>query len=235
MARTRSGQDLINDAYKKTDLEAFTDRYPRSEVLRHINQGGAELWDLILEARGRTFGRHTTPWTITTVDGQVEYDSDDGFPATFLELLSVRMTGCGGDFMLTPLQPPEEAWWRAPEGRYIPEYYELLPGVMLLLPTPRACLTVVVEYVRAFTDLTDASDSTFDGVNGWEDYMVCHAAAQMAEKEGELAFAARMDAEKARIAARIGKRAPSRDAYRARRARDIRGERMMLGVGPRTR
>jgi hypothetical protein len=232
--RYRSGADLIDDVYKKADLEAFTARYPRPEVLRHINQGGAELWDLILNARGRTWGRAPTPWTITTVDGRVEYTSVDGFPSTVLELLSVRMSGpCGGDFMLSPLQPPEEAWWRAPLGRYIPEFYELVPGALILLPTPKACLTVVVEYVRAFTDLTDSSSSFFDGVNGWEDYLVCHGAQQLAFKEGELPFAREMQDEKDRLAVRIAKRAPSRDGYRAQRARDVRGEKRMWGFGPR--
>lgn len=228
MARTRSGQSLIDDAYKKADLEAFTDRYPRSEVLRYINQGGAELWDIILMARGKTFGRSATPWTITTLANTTTYTS--GFPSAFLELLSVRLShGTAGE-MLRPLQPAEEAWNRldGAESTY-PLFYELIPGGIRLLPEHDAGLSVVVEYAIAFTDLTDSSGSLFDGINGWEEYLVCHAAREMMLKEGELEMARVLAEDKAMLAARVAKRAPSRDAYGQRRARDVRGERMMNG------
>lgn len=51
------------DAYKLADLEAFTTRYPASEVGRYINQGISELWDLLIASRGYSyFGK---PWYAT--------------------------------------------------------------------------------------------------------------------------------------------------------------------------
>lgn len=225
MARTRSGQDLIDDAYKKVDLQAFTDRYPRPEVLRYINQGGAELWDLILNARGRTWGRSATPWTITTTAGTTDYTT--GFPATFLELLSVRLSGPGGA-LLRPLQTPEEAFLLdSDSGATYPEFYELVPGALRLLPEHSAGHVVVVDYVRTFTDLTDSPSSFFDGINGWEEYLVCHAAREMMLKEGEDGMARELQNDKDRLAGRIARRIANRDAFRPQRARDVRGERMM--------
>lgn len=224
MARSRSGQDLINDSYKKADLEAFTDRYPRTEVLRHVNQGGAELWDILLDARGKAFARSPTPWEFETTTETIEYTTD--FPEDFLELLSIRLK-CPFPQMLRPLASPEEAFLRMDNGsNAYPEFYELIPGGIQLFPEHQAGLCIVVEYAMRYDDLSDSPSSSFDGVSGWEEYMVCHAAREMALKEGELEFARLMENDKAVLKERIKKRAPNRDAYRARRAKDIRGERL---------
>lgn len=225
MARTRTGASLIDDAYKKADLEAFTTRFPRTEVLRYINQGGAELWDLILMAMGRTFGRASSPWTITTTADTIAYTT--GYPSTFLELLSVRLDGPGGE-MLRPLESAEEAWNREDDATgSTPMFYELVPGGIRLFPQHDADLSVVVEYVTAFTDLADSSGSTFDGFNGWEDYLVIYAAREMMIKEGEVEMARLLGEDKSAIARRVASRAQSRDAYRPKRVRDVRGEQML--------
>jgi hypothetical protein len=224
MARSRSGEDLVNDAYKKTDLAGFLDRHPRVDVLRHVNQGGAELWDLLVAAYGKAWARSSTPWEVTTTADTFEYTGD--FPADFLELLSVRLR-CPHGQMLRPLATPEEAFLREDiGGQSHPEFYELIPGGIQLFPEHRAGDCVIVEYARAYTDLTDSPSSSFDGVSGWEDYMVAHAAREMFIKEGEPELARLMDDDKAAIGVRIRKRAPNRDAHRARRARDVRGERL---------
>lgn len=225
MARTRSGQDLINDAYKKADLEAFTDRYPRTEVLRYVNQGGPVLWGKILDSRARTFGRSSTPWEITTEASTTEYSDD--FPDDFLNLLSVRLQGPGGE-MINPLLPAEEAFNLEPGfvGLY-PEFYELVPGALRLLPEHQAGLTIIVDYIVGWTDLTDSSGSTFDGINGYEEYLALHAAREMLIKEGEPGEASLLKQDMLEVLARVAKEAPKRDAYRPRRVRDIRGERML--------
>ena len=227
MARARSGQDLVNDAYEKTDLAAFLDRHPRTTVLRHINQGGAELWDHIVAARGKAFARSASPWEITTTAETIEYTS--GFPSDVLELLSVRLK-CPYGEMLRPLASETEAYLREDNAsQAYPEFYELIPGGLQLFPEHQADLCVIVEYAVKYTDLADSSGSTFDGVSGWEDYMVAHAAREMYLKEGEPALAREMADDKAALAVRIKKRAPNRDAFRARRARDVRGERLFNG------
>ncbi len=77
MARTRQFSDLRSDAYKLADLEAFTDRYPASEVGRYFNQGVSEFWDLLIASKGYAYfgkpyystpsltGTGTTPPTVT--------------------------------------------------------------------------------------------------------------------------------------------------------------------------
>ena len=109
-----------------------------------------------------------------------------------------------------------------------PTHYQLrrtAAGVnsIILLPEHGAGYTVKVDYVPQFTDLTDASNSLFDGINGWEAYVVDFAAREMFIKDDELGLADRMDKSIAMLRARILKLAPKRDMHRARRVTDVRG------------
>lgn len=77
MSRTRQFSELRADAYKLSDLESFTDRYPASEVGRYVNQGISELWDLLVSSKGYAYygkayystpsltGTGTTPPAVT--------------------------------------------------------------------------------------------------------------------------------------------------------------------------
>lgn len=224
MARNRSGQDLINDAYDRADNESATDRHSRTEVLRYVNEGCCELYDLLIEARGRTYYRSATPWTITTTASTHLYTSS--FPAAFYKLVGVRMSAPYVE-ALQPLQPQEEAYYADTNitGTY-PTHYDLRPTGVALFPYHDAGLTVIVDYVPAFTDLTDSSGSNFDGINGWEEYVVSFAARCMAIKDEEWELVAACERDMARMKERIAKLAPKRDGFRARRVNDVRGARM---------
>ncbi len=88
-----------------------------------------------------------------------------------------------------------------------PTHYELQPGHVELLPLHRGGLSVICDYVPVFTDLADSSLSTFDGINGWEQYPVYYAAREMLMHDGETADGL----------------APKRDAFRAERVKNVRG------------
>lgn len=218
MARTRSGQDLIDDAYGRADLIGTEDRHPRDKVLRYVNEGATELYDLLVEARGRTYFRATPPWSIATQANVTRY----ALPPTFYQLISVRVAGASG-FTLDTFDPQDEPALRDPGGTVVkPCRYELQPGFIELLPIHQAGTTVIVDYVPVFVDLTDTTTSTFDGINGWEQYIVYYAAREMLFKDGEKDDAAAQTAEMAALAKRIGKLAPQRDRFRAERVKNVR-------------
>lgn len=236
MARNRSGADLIDDALLRADVQEATDRHPRPEVLRHVNQGRAELYDILVEARGKAYFRSATPWTVTTTADTTLYTS--GFPATFYRLISVRVTDADGHggAPLEPLQPQEEAWMLDPDAEGWPTHYDMRPNGIGIYPEHDADLRVVVEYIPCVTDLADDSATTnADGVNGWEEYVVEFAARRIAKKDGDMELIADCDREMARLKERIKRLAPNRDTFRARRVQDVRGPRMMLGRGGRWR
>lgn len=219
MARTRSGEDLINDAYARSDLESAEDRHERPDVLRHVNQGCAALYDLLIEARGRSYYRASEE--ITTLLATTSY----ALPPTFYRLLGVRMKGVNG-FALEPFAQQDEPQLRAPNAdATYPAFYELRPGSIELLPIHRPGEIVVVDYIPVCPELTDTSGSLFDGINGWEEYVALYAAKAMAAKDQNWDLVRVLREEMAAFAMRIAKLAPTRDAFRAERVKNVRGNR----------
>ncbi len=216
MARVRTLADLRADARKRADIEAEDDRHPDPDVTRYVNQGGAALRDLIIEARGRSYFRKSTPQTITTTSA-TRY----ALNADFLRLISVRLSGVGG-YMLDPFTPQDEPGLREPSvTATYPTHYELQPDYIELLPATSGGKTVVVEYVPIYTDLVGDSDELV-GYNGWEDYVVDYAACQILIKDDETEALANVRSDMAAMSARIAKLAPHRDAFRAERVKDVR-------------
>ena len=223
MSRTRSGQDLINDAYKRADNENATDRHPRTDVLRYVNQGVTELYDLLVKARGADFFRSSVNITTTASTSTYALGAAD-----FYRLISVRVDGDSGG-PLVPFDPQEEAALRISDyGATYPTHYLLWGGSNIeLLPYHDADSTVVVTYVPRSTDLTDASNSYFDGINGWEEYVAMFAARCMAIKDEDNELARVLEGDMARMAVRVAELAPKRDGFRAKRVRDVRGPQAM--------
>ena len=228
MSRFRSGLDLVNGAYLRSDNEGAEDRHERPDVLRYCNQGGAELWDLLIEARGADYFR-ATPQDITTTADTSSY----ALNTSFYMLVSVRLAGDYGA-PLVPFSTQEEAFLRDPSttSGNLPTHYQLRrtsAGVssIAVLPEHDAGLTITVDYVPAYVDFTDTGASLFDGVSGWEEYIVDYAARKMAIRDEEWALADRLKDDMASMRARILKLAPKRDMHRAKRVKDVRGPRLV--------
>jgi hypothetical protein len=222
MARGRSLSDLRNDSYKRADCEGATDRHTPDDVTRYVNQGGAELYDIIVEARGRSYFRKSPPLSITTLAGTSFYafSDDEDSPSDFYRLISVRRQGHES---LRSFTPDEEADLRRADSPIgVPTHYELRPGGIELLPLHGAGTVIVVDYVPTYTDLVE-DDDTFDGINGWEEYVVCFAARCMAVKDEEWQLANALKADMASLRDRISKLAPTRDGFRPERVKDVRG------------
>lgn len=224
MPRTISGEDLINAAYRRADLVGATDRHPRDQVLSYVNEGAAELYDLLVEARGRAYYR-ATPWPITTALSTSRY----ALPPTFYQLISIRLAGAYG-YTLDPFDPQDEPWLRMPQGPVDqPSRYELQPGFVEILPLSSAGLPIVVDWIPTCPLLTDTTTSVFDGINGWEPYIIYYAAREMLFKDGEKDDAAAQDGALAALAKRIGKLAPQRDRFRAEKVKNVRNRAFTLG------
>lgn len=225
MGRSRQLIDLVADAYKRADCESETDRFPKAEVVRYLNQGGAAFQDIVMDVRGREFLRKPTPQTITTTAGTTNY----ALSFDFYALISVRRAGVGGE-MLDAFSVMAEADLREPNAiATYPECYELRRGSIELLPAHNAGTSIVIDYVPVFTDLVADAD-TFEGYDGWEDYPVDYAACRMLTKDEELSMKQSILQDMAATEARMRALAPKRDIFRARRPRDIRGPRAWSGI-----
>lgn len=226
MARTRSGADLIDDAMKRADVEGDDDRHPRDEVLRYINQGRAERYDIMVAALGKSYFRAPTPWTFTTARNTTLYTA--GFPPTFYRLISVRISCADGrgSSSLEQTQPLEEPMLLEPGSCGWPTHYDLRPVGIEIYPRHTPGLVVTVEWIPCITNVIDDAGSPSDGVNGWEEYEVCFAARCIALKDEEYQTAQTMADEMMRLGARIKGMAAGRDSFRPRRVQDVRGARM---------
>jgi hypothetical protein len=222
--RGRTLANLRADAYKRADVESATDRHPPADVTRLINQGAAELRDLLIEIRGRSYFRKHPPQKILTTGNQTRYP----LAPDFYQLISVRLCECclGGD-LLIPFSPHDEPELRASAGGR-PTHYELQDGHIELLPKPHGGLEIVADYIATYTDLVNDSD-VLEGFHGWEDYPVLYAARAMAMKDEELELVSAIDGELSRLAARIRRMAGHRDRFRAEQVKDVRRTRFFIG------
>lgn len=220
MGRSRLLEDVIDDAYKRADQEGATDRFPRADVVRYINQGRAALRDEIIKARGRSYFRKPGGDEFETTANTSVYD----LPDDFYQLISVRVAEDGGD-NLDPFSPLDEPSLRASGSLDWPSHYELQEATIELLPLHRAAQTIRLEYIPALEDVVDDSDPV-EGYNGWEEFIVDFAALKMAEKDDEPRLKADLRQSLKDMKLRIAELAPKRDRFRAERTKDVRGSRM---------
>lgn len=171
-----------------------------AEVAEYINQSITELYDLLVATRGQDYYEGVMP--LTTVAGTAEYP----LPQDFYQLISVETD------MKVPLVP----WMRAEHGRY--SLSPLSGGRKL-----------VIYYVPACPRLALQGDS-FDGINGWEEYVVVDAAMKCLEKEESDIQALMM--RKGQLTDRINRMAPERDAGMPERVQSLRHRRGLFATAP---
>ena len=223
MSRTATLASMRARAYARGGFENAVKRFPSSEVDGYLNESIADLYDQILRARG--FDGFESLSTITTAKGVSVYT----LTAPFYELLAVSIDlsdGCGSipveRFMMH--ERPQLANPAVPYRRGYPYMYKLLGDNIELLPSPRGAYAVELRYIPAATVLADDAD-TFDGINGWEEWVVVDAARKMATKERDFELVGALQADQARLADRIKALAGARDRASGRRVVDVRGSR----------
>ena len=195
--RTQAKQraDMTNSAFL-TDPEWNT----------NINSAAAELYDILVSVAEDYY---TTSATITTSGDTATLPSD------FYKLVGIDYT-LGSQ--LTPMDPfvfRDRLLYQNMNQSIL--RYRLVGSSLKFLPTPPT-QSMTLWYVPAFQKLVDDAD-TFNGVNGWEDFIVCDAAMKALMKE-ESDVSAIM-ADKAGIEKRIRNMAPNRDQGRAEAVTDV--------------
>jgi hypothetical protein len=222
MARTATLEEMRDRAYQRGGYESAVKRFPEAEVNGLINESIADLWDQLLRVRG--VDSFETITTITTVAGTSVY----GIPAGFYELLAVSVNAGNGlgsypveRFMMK--ERPGLANPAIPRYGY-PYFYKLLGQNIELLPIPQGAYSVEVRYVPTATELAADSD-TFDGVNGWEEWVVVDVARKMATKERDWEQLGALQADLRRLEDRIRALGGARDRASNRRVVDVRGGR----------
>lgn len=183
-----------------------------AELALLADEGARGLYDLILTNQGKEYV--STDDTIATVIGQEQYE----LPTDFYQLLSV--VGRVGDVafdlpqwntsefaqLITAGAQGASPW----ASRYRITGTQSTVGVaptagvrkLTILPTPREVFTITILYVPACVRADDTTDDVYyDGVSGWEEWIIWDCVAKMwAKQEQDPSFAL---AQRAQVEVRI--------------------------------
>jgi hypothetical protein len=161
-----------------------------AEIYALLNAYLAEFWDEIVAAKGPAYFR-ADPWVISTIAGQASY----ALASDHYRVISVDVTW--GQNIVRSARPFEEAErnrykWLGEGWNYdTPVYYQIQGSVpnpsiprppnIVFQPIPTGVTAVTVNYIPIFQPLTSAQ--YVDSVNGWTDFAVYMAIADLKDKD----------------------------------------------------
>lgn len=188
------------------------------ELVSYINSSACELYDLLVGAYGNDY--FLDSHTFSTVNNTSDYD----LPADFYKMAGIDyLIGPQEALTLKPYQFNERnryrigTYWNAIVGAGGPRY-KLNPTTISFLPVPDGVYNMELWYVPSCPKLVSDSD-TFDGVNGWEEFIIIDAAIKMLQKEES--DTSLLEKQKMAIIGRINQMAENRDAGQSFRVTDV--------------
>jgi len=213
MARAVSLASIETQVRQRAQMENST-FITSAEMLSYINASGCELYELLVAARGKEY--YLSSQTIVTTSGVSGY----ALATNFYEVVGIDLAVGGRSVTLQRYEFAERNRFQNPV--VVPALTPLVYGIegttLRLLPTPTSAQTVTVWYVPAPT-LYTTTDSTFDGIAGWEEYIVVDCAIRCLQKQ-ESDVSAFM-AQKEQLRRRIQSMATMRDRSQAPRVTDV--------------
>jgi hypothetical protein len=189
MARTVTRAQLRTRARQKANFEGATTAWPDTDVNERIDTRTSEIWDLLVEAAPPAY--YASSYTISVTTGTISYS----LPTDYMSLHKVFLQ-CGSTDRVAELQP-----MRARSGYW----------------APTVSATVTMEYTPNWTTFSGDSD-TLNGVNGWDELVVCLVARDLLVKGREVT--GDIDQQIAELRARIMKMR-TRDRGHSRYIRDV--------------
>lgn len=179
-----------------------------AELNQYINNSATELYDLLVGAYGNDYYMKNYTFSVNGTDR--EYP----LPADFYKLEGIDLYINPSRFItLKPFMFNERGRyqdgsnWAAIVAIQGPRYH-LKNNVIEFNPSPPGAHNMNMYYVPELPEMTNDSD-TFDGVNGWEEFIIIDAAIKMLQKEeSDVSVLA---AQKAAIIKRINLMAENRD------------------------
>jgi len=229
MARSVTLSTMITRVRQRTDDESSAARYTDQEITDNLNEGIADLVDVVRGVFGQDYFRSAS--TFTTVNGTAVY----ALPADFLSLLSVDIV-VNGTMTLSarPYMESERNAYKFFPGGWIynqPIFYRLTASNITFIPTPPGAYSITLNYqpVSAYLNatfdvngaLTSGGNGTIDGIGGWEEYAVLDAAIKILIKDKETGMIPVLEGRKAEMKDRVQAMAPQRDAGQNERVQDI--------------
>lgn len=181
--RTRSLLNLRNDVIDRANIESATGvsnaMFSTAMLNEYINQSAARLYNKLVKARGQEYFVASAP--LATSNGVDTYAID----ATFFELLGIDVTIGGETYACVPFTFLERNKYKT-VGTWSAEYpifYRLQGQNVKFIPTPTGVFQCMVWFVPVSPRMVGDGD-TIDGINGWEEWVVCDVASKILRKQG---------------------------------------------------
>jgi len=221
MAAPVSLSDMQTRVRELANMEAqfASDFVSDDEIRRRLNEGLKQVYDLLIAARGEEY--YVTSVDIPLVTGTASY----ALPPDFYQGASVIVTDGSNFHQMRTWEMNELARMLQAQTQSGSAIYALRfrfqGSDIVVYPSAQSGWTMKLHYIPAMVDLVAAAD-TFNGVNGWEQYAVLTAAIGCLIKEESDATA--LMVERGIVETEIKKLAGARDASRASRIVDVRGD-----------
>jgi len=190
-----------------------------SEANAMINASIAELYDLITQKFGNDYFVKDPAYTFPLVSGTESY----ALPSDFFKLLGVDFQLSSDEAItLKPFMFSERNQYTRSivRGLTNAEFmrYRIRAGKLWFSPKPSSTNTITVWYVPLPTTLS-ADGDTFDGYNGWEEYVITDVCIKFLGKEES--DASTFIGAKQALITRIEEAAGNRDAGSSARITDV--------------
>lgn len=166
--RSRQRADMVNSRF-------ITD----AELNYFINASFGELYDLLVNSRGENY--YVSSYNFTTTINQDTYP----LPADFFKLMGVDyVTSTTQAITLKAFRWQERNRFREPfyNVRNYNLMYQVRGNNLVFIPTPNGSQQIRLWYIPRHQELALDTNS-FDGINGWEEYIIIDAAIKMRVKE----------------------------------------------------
>lgn len=205
----------------RTEADVRSTRWTDAKLNGMINRSIAELYDLIVTAN---HDHYLSSDTISVVSGTESYTLSTEI-SDFYKAHGVDVLESGGDstkmsdwVRLEPFIWEDRGYYEDNTDREAARY-RFMGDKLYLVPCPNWSGTVKVWYVAAPAELS-ADGDTFDGISGWEQYVivdVCIKIAAADETDAKIFMA-----EKQKLIERIHGMAQERDRSNPDRVRNVR-------------
>ena len=182
MARTRTLALLRADIRYQADVEGETPRHPNAQLNRLINQS-INAFRLMISRTGHPYYLKESTATATT-SGTADY----ALPSDLIHLYGVDLTVDNRTLALQDyslIERNDFSTLNLPNTGTPVAFRVHTSGNVRFIPTPdSASYTYKFIYLPTATDLSSDSD-TFDGVAGWEDWIVYDVAVKLLTRDDE--------------------------------------------------
>lgn len=210
MSRTRTLNDLRDDVRARTDT-VYDENIEDTDLTRWINQGIARMHDMLVLADPDSAYSSSSFSTVADTESYT-------VPADFLAVRGVDVVINNERYPLRPLTFQErigslgaiEGWYGEPQMRYHIRRRGVDGSLTRIYfdPIPRRVYSILLHYVTVAPSLSTGTDP-FDGVDGWEDFVVLYACNEVLRRQDRQT--AEMRADLADAERRINMHAALRD------------------------